>query len=174
MDVILFENFELPVASGVYCFVNLEDCFACSEYIKELKKYDTTGWSVIGCTKEERELIEKDSSETFPITRLYVNNKIEYEISGILYFSQIQNLYKVISSFDLTNNNNLKITALNDYKIASASQKTVNIQYFKVLDYLNVILLGKEIIAKKDQYVVMYPDGFIEVLMEEDFERRFN
>ena len=174
MDVILYENFELPIASGVYCFVNLEDCFACSEYIKELKKYDTTGWTVIGCTKEERVIIESDSSESFPITRLYVNNKIEYEISGILYFSQIQKLYNVISSFDLTNNNNLKITALNDYKIASTSQKTVNIQYFKVLDYLNVILLGKEIIAKKDQYVVMYPDGFIEVLSEEDFERRFN
>lgn len=173
MEVLMYSGFEeLKNKNGVFAFLEMETCFTCNEYLKELKSYNTGMWTIIVIDKEVRKEFEKENL-TIPLTRIYKDNKIVHEIGGILYSTQINKIFNKISLLFSENNKNQKILDLSKIKVEKAKTKIQEVQYFRVDEILNVEILGKEIIARKGDYVVLFPDSHIEVFKEKEFERFF-
>lgn len=174
METLVYNNFkELKGKNGIYAILDLDSCFTCNEYMKELKKYNKDHWTIIAMSEENtKEFIEEEGLKP-PITRIYINDRVKYEIEGVLYSKQVSSLYEQASKYGLINLKGQKMQTQQDFNVISARQKDITIQAFKCIDYLNIDLLGQEVIARKNQWIVMYPDNHIEVLDNEDYERRF-
>lgn len=174
METLVYNNFkELKGKTGIYAILDLDSCFACNEYMKELKQYDKSHWTIIAMSEENALEFTKEEGLKPPITRIYVNDRVQYEIGGVLYPKQITHLYEEASKHGLMNVKGQEMKTQQNFNVISAQQKQVNIQAFRSNDYLNIDLLGQEVIAKQDQWIVMYPDNHIEVLSNDDYERRF-
>jgi hypothetical protein len=173
-EVILYDNFkDIKNKHGVFALLDMESCMSCSQYLKDLKKYNTSDWTIVAMTKENSEEMFLEESLRPPVTRVYNNNSIIEEMRGILYSLQIKKLYNAISKIaNNSYNKNIKV-ASTDFKIGLAKQKNITVQCFLVKQILDVELLGQKIIAREGQWIVMYDDNKIEVLNDEDFIRRF-
>jgi hypothetical protein len=174
METLVYSNFkELKGKNGIYAILDLDSCFACNEYMKELKKYDKDHWTIVAMSEENTlEFIEEEGIKP-PITRIYINDRVLYEVGGVLYPKQIATLYEEASKYGLVNLKGQKLKTQQDFNVIQATQKQVDIQAFKCNDYLNIDLLGQEVIARKNQWIVMYPDNHIEVLDDDAYMRRF-
>jgi len=173
METIMYANYnELESKTGVFAFLDMETCFACSEYLKELKGKNLEYWTIVVMQEDEAKHFN-EMGFNLPLTRLYNNDKLEIEIAGVLFETQLLKLYNRISTLIGTNTNGLELSSLNDIKTGVATAKPMTVQYFKATEFINVELLGEEIIARKGQYVVMYKSTKIEVLDDEEFHRRF-
>lgn len=173
-ETIVYDNFKTLVnKTGVFVLLDMESCFACSEYMKELKKYNKDGWTIVAMTKESSVDLFNSENIKPPITRLYVNDKIEWEMLGILYHTQIKELYNKISTFQFKNGSNKPVLSDVDFNVFKARHKPIDVQCIKVNEFLNVELLGQEVIARNGEYIVLYPDNTIEVIGESKFERLY-
>ena len=123
-------------------------------------------------TESDVEELFQEINQKVPLTRIYLNNKIEYEVGGVLYHSQVKDLFAKAAEFGLVNENGKKIKSEQSFNVIQAKQKDINVQAFQASDFLNVELLGQEVIARKGQWIVLYPDNHIEVLDDTQFIRR--
>ncbi len=169
METIVYKNFiNMKHKNGVFAILDMESCFACNQYMKEIKRYNKDNWTIVAMSEENsKEFFESEELKP-PITRFYVDDVIEYEIGGILYDTQIKELYEVISSYS-----NGELGMPKDLNIRTAKPKPIEVQYFKTDRFLSLELIGQPITARKNEYVVLYPDNKIEVLTEIEFDRRF-
>ncbi len=174
METLVYSNFkDLKGKNGIYAILDLDSCFACNEYMKEIKKYNKDHWTIIAMSEENtKEFIDTEGLKP-PITRIYVNDKIEYEVEGILYPKQMNTLYEEASKHGLVNLSGKEIKTQRDFNVITSKQKHINVQAFQCKHYLNIELIGQEVIAKKNQWIVMYPDNHIEVLNDDAYMRRF-
>tara|TARA_R110001592_G_scaffold212344_5_gene464630 strand:+ start:257 stop:784 length:528 start_codon:yes stop_codon:yes gene_type:complete len=174
METLVYSNFKnLTNKNGIYAILDLDSCFACNEYMKELKKYDKEHWTIIAMSEEDTlDFIETEGLKP-PITRIYVNDRVQYEVGGVLYPKQIITLYEEASKYGLMNVKGQEMKTPLDFNIITARHKSVNVQSFQCKDYMSIDLLGQEVVARKNQWIVMYPDNHIEVLDTEAYMRRF-
>lgn len=169
-EVIIYSNFiNIKNKTGVYCLVDMESCMSCSQYMKDLKKYNISDWTIVAMTEENSKKLFEDEGLKPPITRVYNNGSIVEEIRGILYSAQIKKIYNCLYSIIGSNN---KISTMS-FSTLSAKQKSINIQCFKVKKILDVEILGQKVLAREGQWIVMYDDNKLEVLDDIDFNRRF-
>jgi hypothetical protein len=171
----MYANYNALVnKTGVFVLLDMESCFACSEYMKELKQYNTDGWTLVAMTEEDSaDLMSKEQLKT-PVTRLYVNDSIEWEALGILYATQLKKLYNAISVLKQTNTNGIEKTSSTDFKIVPGSQKSLSVECFKVNEFLHIEILGQDVIAREGQWVVLYKDNHVQVFDDDEFNRRFD
>ena len=168
MQYLLYENIkDLPNLSGVYCYVMSDDCFVCSEFMKQLKMYDTKNWNAVVVSKEDREEL-KSMGLDVPLTRYYVNGKIEYEIQGILYPTQVRELYDVIQG-NVMGNRKIPIP-----KFKTCVPKPDELDCFRATEFMNIDILGQNIEIRNGQWLVLHKDNKCEVINDEDFNRRYN
>jgi hypothetical protein len=174
METIVYENFKsIPNKTGIFALLNIESCFACNEYMKEIKQYNKNHWTIVALSDEDGDDLFEETGLKPPITRIYVNDRIEYEVGGVLYHKQIKDLFDRAATLGLVNDQGREIKAPQSFNVIEAKQRDIRVQAFQAQDFLNVELLGQEVIARKGQWIVLYPDNFIEVLDKEAYERRF-
>jgi len=90
LDIRVFHR-EKP--NGVYVFI-LDDCFICQEYLKELKKIDTSDWYLIDCGQNAGYFLRQHNVDDVPHTRVYIDGEIIWERSGALYEKQRRELFE--------------------------------------------------------------------------------
>tara|TARA_R110001592_G_C13078987_1_gene742476 strand:- start:408 stop:926 length:519 start_codon:yes stop_codon:yes gene_type:complete len=169
METIVYSNFvNMNHKNGVFAILDIESCFACNQYMKELKRYNKDTWTIIAMSEENTKEFFEDTGLRPPLTRFYVDDKIEYEIGGILYDTQVADLYQLIASYSKG-----EIPGTKDFNIQNAKTRSLKVQYFQTDKFLNLELLGQNITARKDEFIVLYPDNRIDVLTEIEFDRRF-
>ena len=174
METILYSNFvNIPNKHGIYALLNIESCFACNEYMKEIKQYNKNHWTIVALSDEDGEELFTETKLKPPITRIYVNNRVEYEIGGVLFHTQIRELFNKAAEFQLVNEHGQELKTEKSFEVIEVKQKDITVQAFQANDFLNVELMGKDVIARKGQWIILYPDLFVEVIDAEDYSRRF-
>lgn len=174
METIIYNNFvDIPKKDGIFALLNVESCFACSEFLKEIKHYNKEYWTIVALSDDDIENMTEAEKLNPPVTRIYVNNKIEYEVAGVLYDKQMRELFRKAASLGLVNEKGQQIKTEQSFNVRQMKQRAIDVQCMQATEYLNIELLGKEVIAKKGQWIILYPDNHIEVLDPEPFERRF-
>ena len=169
METIVYNNFvKMNHKNGVFAILDMDSCFACNQYMKELKRFNKKGWTIVAMTDDNAKEFFDETGLRPPITRFYVDDHIEHEIGGILYDTQVADIYELIASYS-----NGEVKAPKDFNIRKAVTKTLNVQYFYTDKFLNLELLGQNVTARKNEYIVLYPDNVIDVLSELEFKRRF-
>lgn len=169
METVVYNNFvDMKNKNGVFAILDLDSCFACNQFMKEIKRYNKDNWTIIAMSEENTKEFFEETGLKPPITRFYLNDVIEYEVGGILYDTQIKELYDVIASYSKG-----EIKAPSDFDVRTAKQKPIEVQYFYTDKFLSLELIGQQITARKDEYIVLYPDNRIEVLTSIEFNRRF-
>lgn len=172
MNPLMYKNFDPINQNGVFCFLNMESCFACSEYMKELAQYDTKNWTMVILGDDDSEDF-KSKGFTTPLTRIYVAGRIEHEVGGILYSSQVRDIYNKLASFSQVSSTGKPIAANTIPEVVVARHKQIEVSCLKATSFLSMNILGQDIEIRPNQYLVMYDDNKLEVLNEEDFNRRF-
>jgi hypothetical protein len=173
-EVIMYSNFkDMKNRHGVYALLDMESCVSCSQYMKDLKVYNISDWTIVAMTKENSEEFFEVEGLKPPITRVYNNDLIEEEIKGILYAAQIKKVYNAFSKVVNSLNGQTNKTSSEDFEVVPAHQKMLFVQCFLVKRILDIEILGQRITARENQWVVMYEDNKIEVLDAIDFNRRF-
>lgn len=87
------EQFDSKVKNGNYVFI-VKDCWLCREYLRELRRQriDTRDWYLIDCAQDEDYYMDFHYLKDMPTTRVYKNNVIMYEKSGVLYEKQLNEM----------------------------------------------------------------------------------
>lgn len=79
--------------NGVYIFY-IDECIVCDEYLQALREsnINTKKWYLVNCDEDEEYYMDKHMLKDMPTTRLYKDNVIMWERSGILYDVQINEM----------------------------------------------------------------------------------
>jgi len=165
---LLYENIkDNPHLNGVFCYLDLERCFPCSEFMKEIKMYDTKDWNLVVMDENGRKELQSMGLDV-PLTRYFVNGKIEYEIQGILYPTQIRELYDVIQGKVM----GTRKTKIPDFR--HCAPKNDVLDCFRATEFMGLDILGQHIEIRNGQWLVLHKDNKCEVMTDEDFNRRYN
>lgn len=165
MVVKFYSDFLNSTSDGIYSFLELEHCFACNEYLKELKHIDTKTWTMVVLGDEEKKDFIKTGASV-PLTRLYVGGEIQYEHSGILYSKQVRDLYSAVETF--VDGGKILVP-----DIVLAKPKNTNISCFQSKNGFSFTMFGKNIVLHQNEWLVIHDDNKLEILSEEDFDRRY-
>ena len=87
--------------NGIYVFV-VNDCRVCRDYLRELerRKLDTDNWNLFDCDKNLAYSMNNLHLEDMPMTRFYLAGKVIWERAGILYDTQLMDLFKATDGYE--------------------------------------------------------------------------
>lgn len=144
--------------NGVFAFLDLDTCFVCTEYLKELQKYDKSEWTIVACPQTILEL-------RTPTTIIFNNNKEVYRREGVLYSTQMREIYEILDG------NTDKMANLFTFTKAVTKSQEVQSMFFK--SDANFKILGKEYNVKAGQWLVLWPDNKVDVYDNREYDNRF-
>lgn len=174
-DQILWPEFKaIKNKHGLYGFINGESCAACTEYLKALRNIGSlkNKMVLVLLMKEHQEELLKADGVTVPLTRIY-SGGLEpiWEKEGVLYSTQIESLYKAYRTLGTGKS----FHTMDEFDVFKAVAKPSEVQAFVAKDYISLELLGKQVIARPNQVVVLHSStGAIEVLDQTEFDSRYS
>ena len=175
VDQILWPEFkQIKNKVGLFGFINGESCTACTQYLKNLKNLGTlkTKMTLVLLMKNHMDEVLQKDGVSVPFTRIY-NGGAEpiWEVQGVLYSTQIESLYKAYKTLK----DGSSFRTMDEFKVYPAKSRVMDVQAFDVKEYLNINILGKTVVARPGQVVVLWrKTGFVEVLDGQDFDERFD
>lgn len=154
--VIMYNDYlKMEQKQGVFALLDLDGCFICDSFLKEIKNYDISTWTIVA-------LSEKIQDVVTPTTIVYDNNKIVYSKSGLLFAKQMREIFE----FD-------KQEIVNNSVFVEATTKKQNVQAMFIKSDSNITLLGKPYELKMGQWLVLWEDNKVDVYDNREFESRF-
>ena len=174
-DQILFSEFEkLENKVGLFGFINGETCSACTQYLKQLKNLGDLRreLTLVLMMKHHMQKVLESDGVSVPFTRVYNGGQEPiWEVSGVLYSTQIESLYKAYKTLS----DGTSFHTMDEFEVYKAKAKPLDVQAFDVKSYVNLRLLGKTVIARPGQVVVLWKDsGRLNVLDGPDFDAMFD
>ena len=173
-DQILWPEFkELKNKYGLFGFINGESCAACTEYLKNLRNLGSlkSKMTLVLLMKPHMQEVLSTDGVSVPFTRVYGGgDEPIWEMEGVLYSTQMESLYRAYRTLGEGGSHH----SMSEFDIFKATAKPESVQAFEVKEYINLEILGKRVIGRPGQTVVLHPSGVLEVLETAEFDRRYS